>query len=104
MPKEPMNLDKASFQITLHAGNAKDLAHDALVAAKEGKFDQAKSIMEEAEQEYNDGHDIQSQTMQKDDKNERIVPTMLLSHAMDHLMAAKSEIFLIKEMIELYKR
>ncbi|TDX52512.1 PTS lactose/cellobiose transporter subunit IIA [Orenia marismortui] len=101
---ETINLDKTAFQITLHGGNAKDLAHDALVAAKESDFEKAESLLEEAEKEFNEGHEVQSKAMQKDDKDNRIVPTLLLVHAKDHLMAARTEITLIKELIELHKK
>ncbi|OCL25425.1 PTS cellobiose transporter subunit IIA [Orenia metallireducens] len=101
---ENINLDKTAFQITLHGGNAKDLANDALVAAKKGDYEQAENLLAEADKEFNLGHEVQSKAMQKDDKDNRIVPTLLLVHAKDHLMAAKTEIKLIKELIELHKK
>lgn len=101
---ESINLDKTAFQITLHGGNAKDLAHDALVLAKKGEYEQAESLLADAEAEFNLGHDVQSKAMQKDDKDNRVVPTLLLVHAKDHLMAAKTEINLIKELIDLHKK
>jgi PTS system cellobiose-specific IIA component len=104
MAEEKVNLEQVSFKITLHAGNAKDLAHDALTAAKEEDYEQAAELLEEAESEYNLGHEIQSDTMRKDDPDNRVVTNMLLAHSMDHLMAAKSEMRLIEEMIDLYKK
>ena len=61
-------------------------------------------MLDEAQEEYDKGHDIQSDNMSKDDPEERVMTNMLLAHSMDHLMAAKSEITLITEMIELYKK
>ncbi|WP_035571579.1 PTS lactose/cellobiose transporter subunit IIA [Halonatronum saccharophilum] len=101
---EPINLDKIAFQITLHGGNSKDLAYDALKAAKEGDFDKAENLLEEADKEFNEGHKVHSKALRSDDKENRIVPTLLLLHAKDHLMAARSEITLIKELIELHKK
>ncbi len=99
-----LNLDKIAFQITLHGGNVKDLAHDALFAAKTGEYKKADELLSEAEKEYQKGHEVQSKAIQNDNKESRINPTLLLVHANDHLMAAKSEMFLIKELIDLYKK
>jgi len=99
-----INVDKVAFQLTLHGGNAKDLAHDALTTAKEGNYKKAEELLNDAEEEYKKGHEIQSKAMQNDDKENRVKPTLLLVHAKDHLMSAKSELFLIKELIELYKK
>ena len=104
MVPNDVNLEQASFKITLHAGNAKDLAYDALSAAKEENYEKAAELLDEAQEEYDKGHDIQSDNMSKDDPEERVMTNMLLAHSMDHLMAAKSEITLITEMIELYKK
>ncbi|MBM7557356.1 PTS lactose/cellobiose transporter subunit IIA [Halanaerobacter jeridensis] len=101
-PKE-VNLEQVSFKITLHAGNAKELAHDALTEAKKGNYQKADELIEEAHEEYAKGHDIQSENMSKDDPKQRVMTNMLLAHAMDHLMSANTEISLIEEMIELHK-
>ena len=99
-----INLDKIAFQVTLHGGNARDAARDALTAAKKGNYEQAKELLEEAREEFKKGHDVHSKAMQEDDKDNRIIPTLLMSHAKDHLMTAKSEIYLIEELIELHKK
>ncbi|GAB6100136.1 PTS lactose/cellobiose transporter subunit IIA [Halanaerocella petrolearia] len=99
-----VNLSKVAFQITLHGGNAKDLAHDALTAAKKGNYDEAEELLEEAREEYKEGHEVQSGAMKKDDKEDKVYTNMLLAHAMDHLMSAKSEMVLIEELIELHQK
>lgn len=104
MAPKKVNLEQVSFKITLHAGNAKDLAHDALTTAKKGNYEEAANLLEQAQEEYENGHDIQSENMSKDDPEERVITNMLLAHAMDHLMAAKSEMKLIEEMIDLHKK
>ena len=104
MAQEEVNLEQVSFKITLHAGNAKDLAHDALTAAKKGNYQESADLLEQAEEEYQKGHDVQSANMSKDDPEQRVMTNMLLAHAMDHLMAAKSEMKLIEEMIDLHKK
>ncbi len=99
-----VNLDKTAFQVTLHGGNARDAAHDALTVAKDGDYEQAKKLLEEARAEFRKGHDVHSEAMQRDDKENRIIPTLLMTHAKDHLMTAKSEIYLIEELIELHQK
>ncbi|AGB42009.1 phosphotransferase system cellobiose-specific component IIA [Halobacteroides halobius DSM 5150] len=101
---QQVNLNKVAFNITLHGGNAKDLAHDALKAAKEGNNERAENLLEEAREEFNKGHEVQSQAMKQDDKEDKVYTNMLLAHAMDHLMAAKSEMVLIEELIELHQK
>ena len=88
----------------MHAGNAKDLAYDALTAAKDGNYDRAAELLEKAQEEYEAGHDIQAETMKQDNPENRVITNMLLDHSMDHLMAAQSEMKLIRELIDLHKK
>lgn len=52
MTKEEVQM--LSFQIILHAGNAKSDAMEALILAKKGKFEEAAKKMESADEAFAD--------------------------------------------------
>lgn len=97
-----MDLEKIIFNLVLHGGNARGKAYDALDAAEEGNFELAEKCLDEADQEFYDGHEYQNMLIQGQMDNE--TPNFLVIHAQDQLMTALSEKNLIKREIELYKK
>ena len=104
MDKVKKTIEEVIFSIIIHGGNARGKAYDALKFAQEGKFDQAKEALEEAEMELKQAHNIQTDIIQKEAGGEKVEVTVLFVHAQDHLMTAIAEKGLIENMIDLYKR
>ena len=99
-----VNMSDLSFRLTLHGGNVKDLAHDALTAVKEGRYEEGESLLEDARGELKKGREIQAEVMRSQDNKDPIYTNMLLAHALDHMMSAESELKLIEELIALHKK
>lgn len=97
-------LEDSSMQIILHAGNARALAYEALAQVKGKNYMEAARKLEEAEQELELAHEVQTALLQSEAAGVGQAATLLVSHALDHLMNAASEKGLIAEIIELYKR
>lgn len=98
-----MNMEDIVFSIILHAGNAKSYCFEALSAAREGKHDQAESLLEQAKKELLEAHHVQTDMLQKEAGGDKQQLSLLLIHAEDHLAGALLARDLIQEMIKMYK-
>lgn len=93
--------ENEAMQIILHGGNARAKSYEALQMAKQKKWKEAEALMAEAEEELGRAHESQTKLLQGGaDGNASI----LVAHAMDHLMTALSEKGLIAEIIELHRK
>jgi len=95
--------EDSAMQMILHGGNARALAYEALEKAKAKDFTAAEMKLMEADSELEKGHDAQTKLLQQEAKGAKQPATLLIAHAMDHLMNAASEKGLIAEIIELRK-
>lgn len=91
-----MNYEEIMTQLILHGGNARGAAYEALDEAEEYRFDEADKLMEEAENEFLEGHQYQTKLIQS---QEETTPSFFMVHAQDHIMTAQAEMQLIKRMI-----
>jgi PTS system cellobiose-specific IIA component len=101
------NLDLAdySYKLILHAGNARTAGDMAIQDAKKGDFDQAKIHMQEAHDELDLAHQIQTSLLTINATDGcSITPDFLLVHAANHYAATDSYLLLCQEFIELYQR
>lgn len=96
--------ENSAMQMILHGGSARALAYEALERARAKDFVRAQMKLEEAETELEKGHDIQTRLLQKEAMGANQPATLLLAHAMDHLLTATAERGLIIEIIELMKK
>jgi len=98
------NMEMISFELILHSGNARSLAMEAIILAKENNFIEADMKLEEAGAEIALAHKVQTSLIQKEANNEKIDVSILLIHAQDHLMTALTVKELASEFVDLYKR
>ncbi|OIJ16638.1 PTS lactose/cellobiose transporter subunit IIA [Anaerobacillus alkalilacustris] len=89
------------FQLILHAGNGKSSAMEALAAAKQGEFVEAREKLKQAGQELNEAHHIQTSLIQGEIRGEKTEISLLMIHAQDHLMNAITVKDLAAEIIDL---
>ena len=101
---EENELCEVAMQIILHAGTAKTLADEAFKLAKEKKFEEAYAKLDEADKEgILEAHIAQYEVIQDEAKGIAHEPSLLFTHAQDHLMTIKSEVSMIRKMVELYE-
>jgi PTS system cellobiose-specific IIA component len=98
-----MELEQIVMNIIIYSGEARAFAYEALHKVNEGKYDEALSLMEKADEEVGKAHDIQSTLLQKESAGDTVNVSILFVHAQDHLMTSISEKNLIREIIELRK-
>ncbi|MGG3622241.1 PTS lactose/cellobiose transporter subunit IIA [Bacillus gobiensis] len=97
------NLQEQIFQLILHGGNGKSLAMEAITSAKGGKWADAREKLDQASNELNKAHHIQTSLIQGEIKGEAAEISLLMIHAQDHLMNAMTVKDLATEFVELYE-
>ncbi|WP_099159440.1 PTS lactose/cellobiose transporter subunit IIA [Virgibacillus ndiopensis] len=98
------DMQMLSFNIILHAGNARSSAMEAIALAKEYKFDDAREKIQEADQEFAKAHHGQTKLLQDEANGHKNDVTVILVHAQDHLMTAMTVKDLANEMIDMYEK
>jgi len=96
-------LEMAIMNIIINAGDCKNHAYMALGMVNEGKYEQAETEIELANDALAKAHDSQTEMIQKEASGEKIELSLLFVHAQDHLMTAITEKNLIEQIIELRK-
>ncbi|WP_080875777.1 PTS lactose/cellobiose transporter subunit IIA [Oceanobacillus timonensis] len=102
MTKEEVQL--LSFQMILHAGNARSDAMEALLLAKKGKFEEAAGKMEAADEAFAEAHQMQTNLLHDEANGETTELFIILIHAQDHLMNALTVKDLAVEMIDMHQK
>lgn len=100
---EQKDLISVAMQIILHAGDARNLASDALVEAKQFHFDKAAELMAQAEAAITSAHKSQTEVIQGEASGNSYEYSLLFAHAQDTLMTINSELRLSRELIDVIK-
>ena len=102
MTKEEVQM--LSFQIILHAGNAKSDSMEALLLAKKGKFEEAAKKMDAVEEAFAEAHHMQTSLLHDEANGKTTELSVILIHAQDHLMNALTVKDLAVEMIDMHQK
>ncbi|MBM7642717.1 PTS cellobiose transporter subunit IIA [Streptococcus loxodontisalivarius] len=97
-------LQVAAFGIILSSGNARTTVHEAFSAMKEGNYEQASQLLEQANEELLEAHHAQTELLQKYASGVEITIEIIMVHAQDHLMTTVTLREVALEMLELYKK
>lgn len=92
-----------AMNLIVYAGNARSLAMEALVKAKNGDPDGVRAKQEEAAKAMNEAHKLQTAILEESLEHPEAAPSLLMAHAQDHLMNAITVLELVKELCELYR-
>ncbi|CAH2717445.1 Lichenan-specific phosphotransferase enzyme IIA component [Neobacillus rhizosphaerae] len=98
------NQEQIIFQIILHGGNGRSLAMEAIAAAKQGDFSEAREKLQECADALNEAHHIQTSHIQAEIGGEKTEVSLLMVHAQDHLMNAMTMKDLATEFVDLYEK
>lgn len=94
---------ETSFGLILNAGNAKSKSLMAIEAAREFDFEEAYSLVKEAEEDLRLAHQTQTDLIQGEARGEKSDINIILIHAQDHLTTAMIMIDQAKEFIHVYE-
>lgn len=92
-----------AFQLILNAGNSKSNSMLAIAAAKENNFYKADELIEKAQNDLHEAHQIQTDLIQSEARGEKNEINLIFVHAQDHLTMALMTIDFAKETISIYK-
>lgn len=92
------------FELILHAGNAKSKALMAIASARKHKFDEAKTYLEEANNDFHFAHLIEKELIVSESQGEKLNFGILMVHAQDHLNSAMIILDQVDEFINIYSR
>ncbi len=95
-------LEYSIMQIIMNSGNAKSLAMEAIRASREGKFESAKSKLEEAKDAINLAHLEQTKLLTLEARGQDFNISLLMTHSQDHLMNSMTTLDLAEEIISLW--
>ena len=100
---ENEDLINVAMKVILYAGDARTNIKDALDATMAGNYEKADKDMADAKTNIENAHLMQTETIQKEARGEKIEYSTLFTHAQDTLMTIYSEMHLATSMIEMYK-
>lgn len=96
--------EKTLFQLILHGGSARSFAKEAADFAEQGKWNEANTALQQANEEQTQAHKINTSIITKAARGEGIEFSVLLVHALDLLMLAWAEIDNTEQYIRMVKR
>lgn len=98
-----MDMEILIMNLIVDAGSARSASMQSIAMAKEGRFDEAKKMLEEANESLLKVHHLQTGLIQKEAGGERTELSLLMVHAQDHLMTAMLARDLASEFVALYE-
>jgi len=101
---EMQDFEEVVMGLIINSGQARSLAYSALKKAKEGDFEQARSVMAQSRMALNEAHLIQTKLIEEDQGEGKTKVSLVLVHAQDHLMTSMLARELIAELIELHEK
>lgn len=101
---EDSELMQAAFGIIASVGAARSSYIEAIHAAKDGRYDEAKQHIDEANALYAEGHDAHMGLLQKEAQGEPTAMNLILTHAEDQLMSAEAFGILADEFMDVYQK
>ena len=99
-----MEIEMIVMKLVVSGGNARSTAIEALRAAKNGDYQHADELMEEADKTILEAHEIQTEMIQNELNGKKVEVGLLMVHAQDHLMNAMTVMDLCKEMIDILRK
>ena len=91
------------FQIILHAGNSKSKAMLSMKAARNGDYESAQSILDEAIADLLLAHLVQTELIQAEASGVKTEMNLILVHAQDHIGMATVLSDVAQELLYLYQ-
>ena len=93
-----------TFQIILHAGDARSKAINAIQKAEAYLFEEAADLLSEAKEEMKLAHKIQTEMMQQEIGGDKKEFSILLVHGQDHFAMATVTIDMAETALKMYRK
>lgn len=93
---------EVAFEVIVAAGSSKAAAMEAIEAAREFRFDDAKLSLQKADEAMLEAHQLQTELMQGEARGTPVDVNIILVHAQDHLTMAIMAKEQAEELLALY--
>ncbi|MGL4335635.1 MAG: PTS lactose/cellobiose transporter subunit IIA [Turicibacter sp.] len=93
-----------SFNIIATAGDAKNLAMEAIRESKVGNIAEARELIAQSRKGLVNAHKFQTQLIHAEANGEKTEMSVILVHAQDHLMTSMTFQQLAEEFVDMYER
>ena len=104
MEKEKMeNIESIAMILISKGGTGRSLAMDSIRYAKMGDFEKAYSLLTQSDQAILEGHDMHTKLLVEEANNRKLEFSILLVHALEHLMNAMTVRDLAEEFVAIYE-
>lgn len=100
-----MNLENAqvAMKIILHAGDGREKISEALNCLDSFDIAKAKELLEEANKDIVEAHQVQTNALQAESRGEETEYSILFTHAQDTCMSVSSEYNIAQHLISLFE-
>lgn len=92
------------FQLIAEAGQSKSNSLEAIKAARDGNYEEAKQLLEEAEKDLKGAHGLHFDMLQEEANGNRVEVNIVAIHAQDHLTMATVLHDIAFDIINLYQK
>lgn len=96
--------EKAIMQIITTGGDARAKYLTALQETRKGNWEEVDRLLEQAEANLNEAHNVQTSLIQGEIRGEEVDVNLLMVHAQDHLMNAITVKDLVCEIIKMIRK
>lgn len=97
-------INKASMEIILHAGDARNLIFEAIDLLADKEYEKVEDKLKKAYEEIKIAHRTQTKIVQEELTDMTIPHTFLFAHAQDTIMTVYTEYNLISKLITVFKK
>lgn len=94
---------ETAFNLILSAGNSKSNSMMAIQAAREFRFEEAEELLDQAQKDLTEAHQIQTDLIQGEARGQKAEVNIIMVHAQDHLAMALMTVDNAKELLNVYK-
>lgn len=98
------DLERIVFSIVSFSGEAKNYAYQALSCSENGDFDGVNALMKKSDECISHAHAVQTDIISQEISGRKMIVSMIMVHAQDHLMTTIAERELILRMIKQNQR
>lgn len=98
------DISMTGFKIVAYAGDAKSALLKALDEARQGNFDKARELVDDARKSVNDAHQAQTEILSQEAGGQDMDVTFIMVHGQDTLMTTMMLLDQAKFFIDSYER
>jgi PTS system cellobiose-specific IIA component len=101
---EILDLEKIAVAIIANAGDSTSFSMEAIKAARDGKFDEARELLVKSKEALQKAHEVHTKVLIEEARGGIESLSMLLIHASNHFSMAEMTFEFGKIFIDIYER